>query len=300
MTTNLLTKILILFTTLSLTAGCASTGFSQTPPPISKKVVIQVTPEPYSSWTELPAGTYSIPDSQVVISGHQSNSVVQGLMLGPLGMQLANASAGANLVKDYERRLQIKLDKKLQEVAHQEISKQSDASIFQLQATPDASTLIIKPLLVMALVSKEEFRPSIILNVALHDGGRKSWETRYIFASDIQRPMLGANGWLAEDGTLASVVEEGLRQATNVMLTDLSKPFPRDENARISVDLFTPFNSPKMQLVGLKMAETGTTLVFTPLWGTPGIGGVYVLEKRAIRFRPATKDESPLPRVAAP
>ncbi|NPC56050.1 hypothetical protein [Caenimonas soli] len=92
-------------------AGCASFEFAKPAPAQQQPLTLKVSGEELSGWTDLPIGVYRIPQSHVIISGHQKGQGA-GLLFGLIGVAVAhaaNASSGADAVKSAEEQLRIKL-----------------------------------------------------------------------------------------------------------------------------------------------------------------------------------------------
>lgn len=55
-------------------------------PPSDEPTQVEFTTDQVSKWTDLPLGTYRVPNSDVIISGHQKGGVAPMLLFGVIGM----------------------------------------------------------------------------------------------------------------------------------------------------------------------------------------------------------------------
>src|SRR5437016_883240 len=94
-----LTTWALLLAVLSL-SGCATFELSKPAPAQQQPISVKLSTEELSGWSDLPMGVYRIPDSQVIISGHQKASGA-GILFGVLGLAVTsavNTAAGARAV----------------------------------------------------------------------------------------------------------------------------------------------------------------------------------------------------------
>src|SRR5690349_5522303 len=93
MTTRLARLRLSLLVALAIAPLQAFAGKNavQLPPLGDAPVQVQFADEQLSKWTDLPLGTYSVPNSDVIISGHQKGSAAPFLLFGLIGMAVQNS-----------------------------------------------------------------------------------------------------------------------------------------------------------------------------------------------------------------
>src|SRR5689334_21793802 len=66
-----------------------------------------------SKWTDLPMGTYRVPNSDVIISGHQKGGAAPILLFGVIGMAIqgsVNAHNGKEAIAEMEQALTFSID----------------------------------------------------------------------------------------------------------------------------------------------------------------------------------------------
>src|SRR5688500_11756095 len=87
-----------------LLGGCATFEYTKPAPAQTQPISVKMSGEELSGLTDVPVGSYRVPNSQVIITGHQK-SPAGGMMFGLLGVAAAHASGGstgADTVKDIE------------------------------------------------------------------------------------------------------------------------------------------------------------------------------------------------------
>jgi hypothetical protein len=221
-------------------AGCASFEFTKAAPAQKQPVALKTSGEELSGWTDLPIGVYRVPDSHVIITGHQKGQVA-GLLFGVIGVAIAhaaNASAGADAVKNAEQQLRIKLTAPTEQAIRSIVADPKYATYFTSAEQPGAPRLLVTPALVMSFVNEDSLRPYVVLKASLLSGNdpKPVWNTRYIASSGPARPLLGPNGWLENDGAaLRQTVQSNLELAMKTMATDVSKPYARDDSQMVMV-----------------------------------------------------------------
>lgn len=90
-------------------SGCASYDMTKSAPIKSETINIKYTNAELSGMTDLPVGTYRVPNSQVIISGHQKVGSA-GLLFGVVGLAVqgaVNSNKGKNATKSAEDMLKI-------------------------------------------------------------------------------------------------------------------------------------------------------------------------------------------------
>jgi hypothetical protein len=280
---------------LAAITGCASFEMTKPAPAQAQRITVKLSGEDLSGWSDLPIGTYRVPESQVIISGHQKGAEV-GAMFGLLGVAIAhaaNASAGANAVKDAESSLKIKLDAPLMaEVA--KLTAQAPLSEKFSTVAGAGNTLTVTPGLVLTYLESADVRPFVVLKVNLAGADNKAiWSTRYIVSTGASRPLTGAGSWAEADGAaLKDNVQASLEQGVKVMLADVADPYKRDDNAMSTVEAQFPFMKQRLQIKGYKLTEDDRYLAFIPKLGDVMVfAGVNVMDKQDASARDAGKDD---------
>jgi hypothetical protein len=275
--------------------GCATYGFSEPAPAQKQAITIKVSNEAIS-WAKLPIGVYTVPESDVIISGHQKG-VGGAALFGIIGIAIAsstNASAGADSVKAIENRLHIKLKDRINASFGQLIaSGKFDNRLTQTDQAANPK-LIITPALVLTYLSDTAVRPFLVLRAELMGAnGQPIWTTRYIASSAEARPLAGANGWLENDAAmLTSVIQSSLDSVTKIMAADLLNPLLRDPKKLTMVQANFPYLKQRIQTTGSVLSEDDKQLVFLPkLQDGIVFSGVNIIPKEAVTYRPATPED---------
>lgn len=287
--------------------GCASFEYTKPAPAQQQAVKVKLSGEDLSGMTDLPIGTYRIPESQVILSGHQKGQAA-GMLFGLIGVAIThavNADAGAKAVKDTEDILRIKLNEPLMAEVNRAIAQAPLNTKFTAAGDAGAPELLLTPGLVLTYLNDADVRPFVVIKASLAGADKKPiWTTRYIASTGLSRPLAGEGSWTAENGAaLKSTMQASIEQAVRVMLTDVSSPYQRDENAMSTVEGQFPFMKQRLQMKGYKLTEDDRYLAFIPKLGDVLVfAGVNVLDKQDALSREAAKDDAPLkvidPKVA--
>ena len=281
-------------------AGCASFEFTKPLPEQKQPVSVSVSKEGLSGWSDMPLGVYNVPDSQVVISGHQSGQGA-ALLFGLVGVAVvhaANASAGAQTVKDAEQQLKIDLTAPVAAAVHDAIAAgRLPAQFTEKPGSP--KRLVLAPGLVLSFVNDKDVRPFVVIRADLLGNDRvPEWKGRFIASSGESRPLLGPGGWLEADAkALKESTKRNLDLAMNVMTSDIRNPAKRDETKMYAVESNFPFVKQRFQTKGYVLAEDDNYYTYIPKIGDVIVfTGVNVLDKHAVTVRPA-KPEDPVIKI---
>ncbi len=292
-------RLLAALTSAALITGCASFEKTKPAPSVGQTIAVDVTAEELSGWTDLPTGTYRVPNSQVIVSGHQKGGAA-GVLFGVLGVMVQgaiNSSIGAQSVKDVEDALRIDLTASAGEASRELIASGRFGTTFS--ATPEGASavLTVNTALIATYVSDTDVRPYVLLKASLRDANAKDakWSTRYIASLGDARPLGGEGGWTSDGGqALRSVAQVNLRRAVEVMLADVASPYARDDQRLTAVQGGFPFVKQRLQTVGYQLAEDDASIVFIPKLGDVLVfAGVNVMDKTVTTYHPAGKDDSP-------
>lgn len=277
--------------------GCASFEYTKPAPKQQQPITLKNAGDQLSGWTDLPLGAYRVPDSHVIISGHQRGQGA-GLLFGLVGVALAhaaNAGAGADAVKTAEQQLRIKLDAPLDAAIRDVATSAAHGSTFTLVERTGQMKLLVTPALILSFVTDDKLRPYVILKASLVGADAKPvWTTRYIASTGQPRPLFGAQGWLLDDAAeLRKTIQTNLAVAMRTLATDVAKPYARDDQKLVMVQGNFPYVKQRLQAVGYPLTEDGQYLMFIPKLGDMLVfAGVNVLDKSAITFRAATTEDA--------
>ena len=297
---NLLARLPVvdLLCASAILSGCASFENTKPAPPQTKPIAVKFNDAGMSGWSDLPAGTHSVPDSQVVVSGHQKGGAV-GILFGVVGVLAQgaiNSSLGEEATKDARAALQLNVTKRAQSIADDLIDSGQFAKTFTTQPDGANATLSVASAIAVTFVGDTEVRPYVVLKASLGEANDKGtgWTTRYIASSGQPRPLTGSGSWTENSGELLKrTVDENLQRAIRFMLADIAVPHARDDNSLTMVQGHFPYVKPKFQTVGYKLAEDEQSIVFIPKLGDVIVfTGVNLMDKGATTYRPATKDDA--------
>ena len=237
--------------------GCATSKLSRAAPALPQPIAVQLSASDLSAWADLPLGVYRIPDSEVVISGHQKGINTAAFLFGLVGLAVAhqvNADTGERRVHDVAGTLKIRLDDQLMAAVSQLVASEGLSQAFATSSPGGGSTLTLTPGLILTYVSDTDIRPFVVIKANLTDSNHKEvWMTRYVASTGVPRPLSGADGWAENDAAaLKLAIQICIEQVVRVMLSDVSHPFPRDEANLVTVEGNFPFMKSRVQAVGYK------------------------------------------------
>jgi hypothetical protein len=281
--------------------GCVNQGVPKSYPGQGQPIVVKVSSEGLSSFSEMPMGTYRIPNSQVLISGRQQgNALAIGLGVSGAISRAADSSAGKAAVQSLEDSLRLSLSSEAQHDLVGLAQTEPFSNKFTLLPNPNAPVLSITGDIVLQFVNDTDVRPYVVLKSQLQ-GAQSAIPVstmRYVASVGLPRPLTGKGGWTADDGApLKSVISKALERALTVMLTDVSSPFPRDEDRQIAVKGNYVFLTARLQVVGYFLTEDTDWIAFSPrMPSTSLLSGVSIMDKSVTTYRPATKSD---PRIKA-
>jgi hypothetical protein len=288
--------ILVFVLAAALMTGCATYNMTKPAPSQSKPTAIIFNTEELSGWT-LPIGVYRVPNSQVIISGHQKSGGAQ-FLFGLIGVAVANAidsSIGEDSTQSVANALRINLTSQAQEITRKLIDSAQFSQTFTVQEDTNAFILSVITSVAVTYVNDTDVRPYVVLKASLRESMAKEpiWTTRYIASTGKARPLIGDNSWTASDGeSLKSAVSGSLKKAITFMLVDVATPHIRDDANLTMVEGHFVYVRPRLQLVGYQLAEDSESIAFIPK--IPDLGtfaGIHIMDKSVMFYRPAMKEE---------
>ena len=264
------------------------------PPAMSQPISVGVTGDNLSSWSDMPAGTYAIPDSQVRVAGHQ-NIGTGSLAFGIFGVMASissNSATGEKLVRDTEEKLKIKLNDRVLAVAKDLIASEAFREKYAIEKANNASSVLFTPGLVLTFATDTEVIPYIVLKTHLRDsGGSEVWMSRYLIPAGKPRPMIGEGGWMDNDGVaLNDAIQSGLEAGLRFALNDIRAPYPRDTNSKVYVVTRMTYLRTRVRGAFLKLMEDERFIAISFRAG--GLTGIHLLDKAGItEVRPPKDDD---------
>jgi hypothetical protein len=294
----------VLLGLISGTAGCGHEMLLPAPRS-SKPLPVVYTGKGVSTMGDLPPGTYQIPDSQVIISGHQkATRSPASLMFGVVGVLVANQidkSGGKAAVKSSLDVLHLKLSPEADDDLKNLLAADEFKDHFTTTAVRGEPELEIDGSIVLTFVDETKVLPYVVLHVTLlryaHNPELKEpsvmWSTRYMSSIGAPKPLEGAGSWTENNATaLKTTVSAELQQAMHYMLADIETPTPRDESHRIVVTGHFPFIPDRFEILSYALGESGDSIVFAPKIGDASVlAGVLLVDKTQVAVREAKKDD---------
>jgi hypothetical protein len=281
--------------------GCGTLNRTKPAPAKSQPIKVRFSTEALSGMSDLPIGTYRVPDSQVIISGHQKGGPA-GLLFGVVGVAIqhgVNRAGGKDAVEEIEKLLKINLTADGQAAAHKLIATDAYAAKFREGSGP-GPVLSISTAVVLTFVNDTDIKPYVILKATLSDPkvkdkskNKPGWSTRYIASLQAPRPLAGDNSWTADSAAaLNSAIAANLERATEVMLRDVSNPFPRNDAKLYSIEGHFPFVKPRLQTVGYLLGEDADSIYFIPKLGDVIVfAGVNIMQNSVTTHREFMKGD---------
>jgi hypothetical protein len=287
-------------TVLAISA-CVSQGAPRTGIGQGQAIVINYTRDDISSWSDMPMGTYRVPNSQVLVSGRQNGNAIAIAIGLPGAMDAAtDTSGGKAAVQASQEALRVSLTPEAQNDLATMLRAKAFSEKFTLAPNPNAPVLSISSDVVLQFLENGKVIPFVILKGRLFDTHAtvSTWTMRYAASIGDPRPLIGERGWTSDGGaSLKMLVSSALERALLVMLTDVSSPFPRDDNRKSAADGYFPFMNKRLQVVGYSLTEDADWIAFSPkIIGTSLLAGVNIMDKSVTGIRLATKDD---PRIGA-
>ncbi len=206
-----------------------------------------------------------------------------------------DTSGGKAAVQGSEETLRISLAPKAQDDLARMLQTSAFSEKFTLVPNSNAPVLHVSSNIVLQFLENGNVIPFVILKGKLIDmhGAASTWTMRYAASIGGPRSLDGERGWMSEGGaSLKMNVWSALERALLVMLTDVSSPFPRDDDRKSAADGYFPFMSKRLQVVGYSITEDTDWIAFSPkIIGTSLLAGVNIMDKSVTKIRVATKDD---------
>jgi hypothetical protein len=293
-------SLVLAFASIPLHALAGTPKATLVAPSLDGPAQVEFSTDQVSKWTDLPLGTYRVPNSDVIISGHQKGGAAPMLLFGVIGMAVqgsVNAHNGKEAMASAEQALTFSIDEEAKAKLQAAIADPAYAGKFTSEVTP-AHKFEVTGAVVLSFANQLEALPYVTLRVKLmgNNGKSKLWTTRYIASSGARKPLVGENSWTADNGAaLRPQVSHLLDIAINTMLKDIATPYPRDEASLTNVHGFFPHVNKPLQVVGYKLSEENGRMLFLPKLGTSIVfAGVNSLDTTTVWQQPAGKKDAPL------
>jgi hypothetical protein len=244
-----------------------------------------------SRMADLPMGVHRIPDSNVIISGHQKGGGV-GMLFGVVGMAIqssANTQTGTAKVHNVEDDLRFGATAMAVDLTRTILADGKYGERFKLSPQPGDRTLNVTPYVVITFVNETDVRPYIVLKTKPAAGapGESPKALKYFCCEGKPLPLLGEGGLAENNGArLKALLTSELETAIQVMLQDRSQPYPRDKQSRVTFNGSLPFVGKPFKMKGLQLGHYGeySLIEFPP--GAIVFGGVNIAEPGSLEIVP--------------
>jgi hypothetical protein len=242
--------------------------------------------EGMSRMSDLPLGVHRIPDSNVIVSGHQKGGGI-GMLFGVVGMAIqssANASGGTAKVRNVEDDLRFDAAAKATELTQTILADGKFGQRFTLQASDNILNVV--PYIVITFQGEDEVRPYIVLKTKLFTPADQSPKAQKYFCCEGKALALSG---LAENGGagLKALLTAELDTAIRVMLQDRAQPYTRDKDTRISVKGYLPFVGKPFKMKGYDLGKYNDYSLIDFTSGMLVFGGVNIAEPGSLEVLPA-------------
>ncbi|PCJ33198.1 MAG: hypothetical protein COA90_00770 [Gammaproteobacteria bacterium] len=290
-------RAILLITIFLQLSACVSLDRTKPAPTQNQSITINYTDEELSGWSDLPVGAHRVPDSQVIVSGHQSNGLI-GVLLGPLGLVIqdtVDSSRASNNTKEARNSLNITLTNEAKKISKKLLESPEFENKFTTKNKAETPKLDVTTAVILTFVTDTDIRPYVLLQVNMTDSNSNSiWKTRYIASSGEPKPLLGSNGWIENGGgKLKETISANLKNAIEFMLTDIAQPYSRDDSKIIIAQGYFPYVRKRLQVGGYQLLENNDYIAFLPRVGDAMIfSGVNIMGKSVTTFRTSEPDDS--------
>jgi hypothetical protein len=182
-----------------------------------------VSPETVSLWTEVPAKDYWISNSQVFVSGNESDWVKY---FGMLGVML-NQSQNASTVSSIEDGLRVKFDRELARALNAKIaSRASAATKFHVVDNAEVAQVKLLPSARLTVFKDNNAYLTFRLSVRYKDEANRSEGKKEYYSTVSAKTLGGPRSWSEANGReLNKAAAEMLPIMAEVLLDDLSGAF---------------------------------------------------------------------------
>lgn len=260
------------------------------PAPSSAPTAIVFSEKGANGMSDLPMGVHRIPDSDVVISGHQGGGGI-GMLFGVVGVLVQssiNADAGTGKVRNAEDDLRFDVRAKAIEMTNTIMAGDQFRTAFTLTPQPDGSTMTVTPYVVLTFVKKtEDVRPYIVLKTKVATGADSGKTIKYFCCEGQALPLVS----LTENNgaRLKELLTAELDTAINVMLLDRSQPFPRNDEAKVETNGLLPFVGKPLKWRGFDLGRYKDYNLIEFRGGLFVFSGVNIVEPGALEITPVVK-----------
>lgn len=260
---------------------------SADPTPSPAPTAIAFSEKGANGMSDLPMGVHRIPDSNVIVSGHQGGGGI-GMLLGPIGLLVqssANAEAGTGKVRNVEDDLRFDVRAKAIDMTNALVAGDKFRTAFTLTPQPGGSTMTVTPYVVLTFVKKtENVRPYVVLKTKLATGSDSGKTIKYFCCEGEALPLAS----LTENNgaRLKELLTAELDTAVNVMLLDRSQPFRRNDEAKVTTNGLLPFIGKPVKWKGFDLGRYKDYNLIEFRGGMIVFSGVNIVEPGGLEITP--------------
>lgn len=286
-------------------AGCATFHNAEPFPKEPKQMTVDVSKEMPSTWTEMPMGVHVVPNTRMLVSGHQAGQGAS-MLFGPLGVLVGsaiNAERGKSMLGDDKALGSHDLVSATEQLVKDGIAADAQSKLKFGPGIAGTPQLTLLPFVVLSYVNDTDVRPYVVVKTTLKDAaGAQVWSSRYISASAQARPFAGDNGWLSDSGQpLKQALEQSLRRSVDVMLRDVAGKTLRDPAKWMYVGGQYAFVKQPLKVKGNLVLDEGEYIAFTPRLGDVVVfTGVNIFDRKIVAISDATEQDPNVAKFEVP
>ena len=246
--------------------------------------------------SDLPMGVKRIPDSNIVVSGHQKGGAL-GMLFGVVGMAIqsaANTDAGGKRTNDLQDALRFDVTGRASELAGSILAEESFRGAYTLATAESPSGVTMVPYIVLTFVNETDVRPFIVLKTKLDPaaGSKKPRTIKYFCCEGPAMPLAGEGSLTANNGEkLKALLNAELDTALRIMLMDRRQPFARNDDARLDVNGSLPFVGKPFKWRAWDLGNYKDYKLLEFRGGILVFGGVHAVEPGALEITPYVKKQ---------
>lgn len=242
-----------------------------------------------SGFSDLPMGSHRIPDSNVIISGHQKGGAIGPIfgLFGMLAQSAANADAGGRTVENVQDKLRFDVAAKAAEMTGAILAGDRYRQTFTLAPNAGSGTLSVVPYVVITFVNETDARPYVVLKTTLssESPGASPRMIKYFCCEGEPLPLAGENGLSENNGErLKDILTSELETAIHVMLLDRSQVYPRNNQKKITVEGYLPFVGKSLKVKGYDLGHYSDYSLFE-IRGGNVFAGVHAAEQSSLEIK---------------
>ena len=239
-------------------------------------------------------GVKRIPDSSIVVSGHQKGGAL-GLLFGVVGMAIqsaANTDAGGKRTNDIQDALKYDVAGKTSALTAGILAEEAFRGAYTVATEESPSGVSVAPFIVLTFVNETDARPYIVLKTKLDpSAGSKTPKTiKYFCCEGPAMPLTGEGSLTENNGEkLKALLDAELETALRIMLMDRRTPLARNDDAKLDVNGSLPFIGKPSKWRAWDLGNYKDYRLIEFRGGILVFGGVHAVEVGALEIEPYVK-----------